>query len=70
MFVKIRAQNRKFIKKETRIPMFEKGNKSYNVLKDTARIPRCTGIVEKFQFGKIKISTFRRIRLELPCLEE
>ena len=27
-------------KRETRIPMFGKGTKSYNVSKDTARIPR------------------------------
>ena len=54
MFRRIRARNPKFIKKkkkkkETRIPMFRKGNKSYDVSKDTARIPRCTEIGEQFQ---------------------
>ena len=46
---KDKSSKSKVYKKETRIPMFEKGNKSYNVLKDRAKIPRCTGIVEKFQ---------------------
>ena len=39
MLGRIRARNPKFIKKETRIPIFGKENKSY-VLKDTAEIPR------------------------------
>ena len=29
--------------------MFGQGNKSYNVLKDTAKIPRFTGIGAQFQ---------------------
>ena len=49
MFGRIRSRNPKFIKKETRIPMFGKGNKSYNVSKDTATIPRCTGTGAQFQ---------------------
>ena len=51
MFGRIRARNPKFIKrkKETRIPMFGKETKSYNVSKDTARIPRYTGIGAQFQ---------------------
>ena len=51
MFGRIRARNPKFIKKkETRILMFGKGTKSYNVSKDTARIPRYTGIGAQFQY--------------------
>ena len=50
MFGRIRARNPKFIKKETKIPMFGKGTKSYNVSKDTARIPRYTGIGAQFQY--------------------
>ena len=38
-----------YIKKETRIVMFGKGNKNYNVSKDTAKIPRYTGIGVQFQ---------------------
>ena len=38
-----------YIKKETRIVMFGKGNKNYNVSKDTAKIPRYTGIGAQFQ---------------------
>ena len=49
MFGRIRARNPKFIKTETRILMFGKENKDYNVLKDTARIPRYTGIGAQFQ---------------------
>ena len=49
MFGRIRYRNPNFIKKETRIPMFGKGNKSYNVLKDTAKIPGCTGIGAQLQ---------------------
>ena len=49
MFGRIRARNPKFIKKETRILMFGKENKDYNVSKDTARIPRYTGIGAQFQ---------------------
>ena len=37
-----------YIKKETRIVMFGKGNKN-NVSKDTAKIPRYTGIGAQFQ---------------------
>ena len=49
MFGRIRSGNPKFIKKETRILMFGKRNKSYNVSKDTATIPRCTGTGGQFQ---------------------
>ena len=51
MFGRISARNPKFIikKKETRILMFGKENKNYNVSKDTARIPRYTGIGTQFQ---------------------
>ena len=49
MFGRIRARNPKFIKKETRILMFGKGKKNYNVSKDTARIPSYTGIGAHFQ---------------------
>ena len=56
MFGRIRARNPKFIKKkrkkETTIPMFGKGTKSYNISKDTARIPRYTGIGAQFQYLK------------------
>ena len=38
-----------YIKKETRIVMLGKGNKNYNVSKDTAKIPRYTGIGAQFQ---------------------
>ena len=37
-----------YIKKETRIVMFGKGNKNY-VSKDTAKIPRYTGIGAQFR---------------------
>ena len=49
MFGRIGARNPKFKKKETRIVMFGKGNKNYNVSKDTAKIPRYTGIGVQFQ---------------------
>ena len=50
MFGRIRTRNPKFIKKKgKRIRLLGKGNKSYNVSKDTARIPRCTGIGAQFQ---------------------
>ena len=51
MFGRIRARNPKFIKKkkETRILMFGKENKNYNASKDTASIPRYTGIGAQFQ---------------------
>ena len=49
IFGRISARNPKFIKKETRILMFGKGNKKYNVSKDTSRIPRYTGIGTQFQ---------------------
>ena len=51
MFGRIRARNQKFIykNKETRIPMFGKENKNYNVSKNTARIPRNTWIGAQFQ---------------------
>ena len=39
----------KVIKEKTRILMFGKGNKNYNVSKDTARIPRYTGIGAQLQ---------------------
>ena len=48
MFGRIRARNPK-LKKKTRIPMIGKEKKRYNVSKDTARIPRCTGIGAQFQ---------------------
>ena len=55
MFGRIRARNPKFIKKETRILMFGKENKDYNVSKDTARIPRYTEIGAQFQCFEDKI---------------
>ena len=38
-----------YIKKETRIVILGKGNKNYNVSKDTAKIPRYTGTGAQFQ---------------------
>ena len=49
MFERIRARNPKFIEKETEILMFGKEKKNYNLSKDTARIPRYTGIGAQFQ---------------------
>ena len=48
---RIRARNPNFIyiKKETRILMFGKGNKNHNLSKKTARIPKYTGIGALFQ---------------------
>ena len=48
MFGRIRTKSPEFITTQTRIPMFEKGNKSYNVSKDTVRVPRYTGIGAQF----------------------
>ena len=45
---RIRERNSKFIKKETKILMFGERKKNY-VSKNTARIPRCTGIGAQFQ---------------------
>ena len=49
MFGRIRARNPEFITTQTRIPMFGKEKKSYNVSNDTARVPRYTGIRAQFQ---------------------
>ena len=77
---RIRGSNPKFFfpKKETRILMFGKGKKNYNLSKDTASIPRHTGIWAQFQClqgshknsnvltDKIRTPVVRRIRAELP----
>ena len=50
MFGRIRARNTTFKKKkETGILMCGKGKKNYNLSKDTARVPRYTGIEAQFQ---------------------